>query len=136
KADEKQGLGVPLPAGTIRVFTPDSQGLAQFVGESSIDHTPKDEMVKLRIGVAPDIRLERKLVARSRLGRLSKDTVLYQLRNAKPVPVVVDVVERAAKLDHATIPATQPDARTTLFTVEVPAGGEVTWRAEYTEGWR
>lgn len=134
KAD--QGLGVPMPAGMIRVFTHDSQGQPQFVGQTAIDHTPKDETVKLRIGPASEIRLYRKLMDRTReLGR-SKDTVTYQLRNAKPVPVAVDVVERAGKLDHATIPATHPDAATTMFTVEVPAGGEVTWRAEYTEDWR
>lgn len=135
-AKKDQGLGVPMPAGTIRVFAPDSQGTAQFVGQADIDHTPKDETVKLRIGVAPEVRLVRKLVDRSQLGRLRKDTVSYQLRNAKPVPVEVDVMERAAKLDHASIPATHPDARTTRFTVRVPAGGEVVWRAEYTEGWQ
>ena len=135
-AKREQGLGVPMPAGTIRVFAPDSQGIAQFVGQANIDHTPKDETVKLRIGIAPEVRLVRKLVDRIALGRLRKDTVTYQLRNAKPVPVEVDVMERAAKLDHASIPATHPDARTTRFTVQVPAGGEVVWRAEYTEGWQ
>jgi hypothetical protein len=135
-AKKEQGLGVPLPAGNFRVFAHDSQGNAQFVGQASIDHTPKDETVKLHIGAATEIRLVRKLIDRRRLGGLTKDTVTYQLRNAKPVAVRVDVVERAAKLDHATVPATHPDARTTSFTVDVPAGGEVTWRAEYTEGWR
>ncbi len=136
EADEQQGLGVPLPAGTVRVFAPDRRGVAQFIGQDGLEHTPKDETVKLRIGAAPEIRLVRKLVDRQRLGRLTKDVVSYRLRNAKPTPAQVDVVERAAKLDHATVPATHPDARTTLFTVEVPAGGEMTWRAEYTEGWR
>ncbi len=133
---EKQGLGVPLPSGTVRVFASGRQGQAQLVGQSTIGHTPKDETVKLRIGNAPEIRLTRKLTdRRSRLGR-AKDTVSYTLRNAKPKPVVVEVRERMGKLDRATIPTTHPDARTTLFVVEVPAGGEVVWRAEYTEVWR
>ena len=133
---EDQGLGVPMPAGTIRVFARDRQGVPQFVGQSSIGHTPRDETIKIRLGPASDIRLVRKLMDRSSLGRLRKDTVSYQVRNAKPYPVQVDVTERSAKLDHATLPATHPDARTTVFTVSVPAGGETTWRAEYTEGWR
>jgi len=134
-AKEDQGLGVPMPAGTVRVFAQDSRGQGQLVGEAPIDHTPRDETVKLRIGAASDIRLVRKLVDRKRLGRLSKDMVSYQLRNAKSEEVEVEVIERAGKLDHATAPATHPDARTTLFTVRVPAGGAVSWQAEYTEGW-
>lgn len=134
KAD--QGLGVPMPAGNFRVFARDRRGQAQFVGQSPIGHTPRDETVKLRVGAASDLRLERRLMAKQRLGGLTKDTVSYRLRNAKPVAVEVEVVERAAKMDHATIPATHPDARTTLFTVKVPAGEEVVWQAEYTEGWQ
>jgi hypothetical protein len=134
KAD--QGLGVPMPAGNFRVFARDRRGQGQFIGQSPIGHTPRDETVKLRIGAASDLRLERRLMAKQRFGRLTKDTVSYRLRNAKPVAVEVEVVEQAAKLDHATIGATHPDARTTLFTVKVPAGEEVVWQAEYTEGWQ
>jgi hypothetical protein len=134
-AKEDQGLGVPMPAGMVRVFSQDSRGQGQLVGEASIDHTPRDETVKLRIGAAADVRLVRKLVDRSRLGRLNKDMVSYQLRNAKSEEVEVEVIERAGKLDHATVPATHPDAKTTLFTVRVPANGAVSWQAEYTEGW-
>jgi hypothetical protein len=133
---EEQGLGVPMPSGTIRVFARDRQGVPQLVGQSSIEHTPRDETIKIRLGPASDIRLVRKLMDRSSLGRLHKDTVSYRVRNAKPYPVQVDVTERSAKLDHATLPATHPDARTTVFTVSVPAEGEITWRAEYTEGWQ
>lgn len=134
-AKEDQGLGVPMPAGTVRVFAQDSRGQGQLVGQASIDHTPRDETVKLRLGAAADVRLVRKLVDRSRLGRLNKDMVSYQLRNAKAEEVEVEVIERAGKLDHATVPATHPDAKTTLFTVRVPANGAVSWQAEYTEGW-
>ncbi len=43
KNDEKSSLGMPLPAGTVRVYQADSKGGIQFVGEDRIDHTPKDE---------------------------------------------------------------------------------------------
>ena len=52
KNEEKGGLGMPLPAGTVRVYQADSKGGVQFVGEDQIDHTPKDETVKIHVGNA------------------------------------------------------------------------------------
>ena len=60
KNEEKAGLGMPLPAGTIRVYQQDSRGGSLFAGEDHIDHTPKDEEISLHIGNAFDIVAERK----------------------------------------------------------------------------
>ena len=60
KNDEKAGLGMPMPAGTVRVYQADSKGGVQFVGEDRIDHTPKDETLNLKIGNAFDVVCERK----------------------------------------------------------------------------
>ena len=60
KNEEKAGLGMPLPAGTIRVYQQDSRGGSLFAGEDHIDHTPKDEEIGLHIGNAFDIVAERK----------------------------------------------------------------------------
>src|ERR1700719_2486091 len=60
KNDEKSGLGMPLPAGTVRVYQADSRGGIQFVGEDRIDHTPKDETLKIHVGNASDVVCERK----------------------------------------------------------------------------
>ena len=67
KNEEKSGLGMPLPSGTIRVYQADSRGGSLFVGEDHIDHTPKDEAISLHIGNAFDIVAERKQTDYKRL---------------------------------------------------------------------
>src|SRR5271168_723615 len=60
KNDEKAGLGIPIPAGNVRVYQKDSKGGILFVGEDRIDHTPKDENISVHIGNAFDVVSERK----------------------------------------------------------------------------
>src|SRR5207249_5215346 len=60
KNAEASSLGMPLPAGTVRVYQGDSKGRVQFIGEDHIEHTPKDENVDLHIGNAFDVVEERK----------------------------------------------------------------------------
>ena len=62
KNEEKGGLGMPMPAGTVRVYQSDSNGGVHFVGEDRIPHTPKDEMLHLKIGNAFDVVCERSQV--------------------------------------------------------------------------
>ena len=62
KNEEKTGLGMPMPAGTVRVYQADSKGGVQFVGEDRINHTPKDETLNLKIGNAFDVVAERNQV--------------------------------------------------------------------------
>ncbi|MBI5537622.1 MAG: hypothetical protein HY898_33170 [Deltaproteobacteria bacterium] len=131
---ESEGLGVPMPQGTVRVFAPDSQARGQLVGQQSIAHTPRDETVKLRVGPAPEVRLTRVLMDRSRMPGRRDDRVQYRLRNSKTVEVSVEVRERDGALLRSSIPATHPDAATTSYEVRVPAGGEVRWDADYREG--
>jgi hypothetical protein len=58
--EEKAGLGLPMPAGVLRVYQQDSKGGVQFVGEDRIMHTPKDETLNIKIGNAFDVVCERK----------------------------------------------------------------------------
>ena len=60
KNEQTSGLGMPMPAGIVRVYQADSKGGLQFVGEDRIDHTPKDETINLKIGNAFDVVCERK----------------------------------------------------------------------------
>ncbi|MCB1194545.1 DUF4139 domain-containing protein [bacterium] len=57
---KENSLGIPLPKGVIRTYKADSRGCIQFTGENTINHTPKDETVSLKIGDAFDIKAERK----------------------------------------------------------------------------
>jgi hypothetical protein len=94
KNDEKMGLGMPMPAGTVRVYQADAKGAIQFAGEDRIDHTPKDETVKLKIGNAFDVVCERNQIDFRKIA-----TNIYEfeyeitLRNHKAAPIVVEVNE-------------------------------------------
>jgi hypothetical protein len=94
KNEEKGGLGMPLPAGTVRVYQADSRGGSLFVGEDRIDHTPKDETIRLHIGNAFDIVAERKQTDFRRLSdRVFEFEYEITLRNHKDAPITVEVNE-------------------------------------------
>jgi hypothetical protein len=94
KNEEKAGLGMPLPSGTIRVYQADSRGGSLFVGEDHIDHTPKDEEISLHIGNAFDIVAERKQTDYKKLSdRLYEFEYEITLRNHKDAPITVEVNE-------------------------------------------
>ncbi|MGV6857764.1 MAG: DUF4139 domain-containing protein [bacterium] len=94
------GLGVPLPKGVVRVYKRDSRGNAQFVGEDSIDHTPKDETIKLKLGHAFDVTAERKQTAFSsqptsgQYRTQTQSSFEILLKNRKDEAATVTVVER------------------------------------------
>src|SRR3989441_1285349 len=94
KNEEKSGLGIPLPAGNVRVYQKDSKGGILFAGEDHIDHTPKDEFVNIHIGNAFDVVAEHKQTDYKRI-----DTHTWEmefeitLRNHKDAPVTVQVNE-------------------------------------------
>ncbi|HEV3215033.1 MAG TPA: DUF4139 domain-containing protein [Vicinamibacterales bacterium] len=94
KNEEKAGLGMPMPAGNVRVYQSDSTGGVQFVGEDRIDHTPKDEAINLKIGNAFDVVCERKQTDFEKIAGSTYE-VEYEitLRNHKALPVTVEVNE-------------------------------------------
>ncbi|HWF14463.1 MAG TPA: hypothetical protein VG272_12045, partial [Candidatus Acidoferrales bacterium] len=92
--EEKSGLGMPLPSGTIRVYQQDSHGGSLFAGEDHIDHTPKDEEISLLIGDAFDIVAERKQTDYKKVAdRLYEFEYEITLRNHKDGPITVEVNE-------------------------------------------
>ena len=91
---KKNNLGIPLPKGTIRVYKEDKDGSLQFVGEDRIDHTPKDEKFKIKIGEAFDVVGERVQTDYKRLGRnLFEVAFEVSLRNHKNEDIKVFVEE-------------------------------------------
>ena len=91
------GLGIPLPKGIVRVYKKDTQGNAQFVGEDQIDHTPRNETVRLKLGDAFDVTADRRQTDFKRLAEESRDVVIFEtayrlvLKNAKREAVTVVV---------------------------------------------
>ena len=92
--DAKSSLGMPMPAGTVRVYQADSHGGVQFVGEDRIRHTPKDETVNLKIGNAFDVVCERK---QTDFQQISSNVFEFEyeitLRNHKANAITVEVNE-------------------------------------------
>jgi hypothetical protein len=94
KNEEKAGLGIPLPAGNVRVYQKDSRGGVLFIGEDRIDHTPKDERVTVHIGNAFDVISERKQTDYKRIDNHTWEMEFeITLRNHKDSPIVVEVNE-------------------------------------------
>ena len=126
------GLGVPLPAGTVRTYKRDSEGALQFTGEDKIGHTPRDEKVKLHVGSAFDIVAERKQTNFRRIDRRQFETeVQVELRNRKDVAITVSVEETLPgewNVLETSHEYEKTDARTATFDVPVPAGQVVALR--------
>ncbi|MEW6096626.1 MAG: DUF4139 domain-containing protein [bacterium] len=91
---EKNGLGIPLPKGKFRVYKADKENSLQFIGEDEIDHTPKDEEVRIYIGDAFDVVGERKTVEHRRITpQIREDIYEIEIRNHKEEDIEVLVVE-------------------------------------------
>lgn len=94
KNEEKGGLGMPMPAGVLRVYQQDSRGGVQFVGEDRINHTPKHETLNVKIGNAFDVVCERKQTDYEKIGvNVYEFEYEITLRNHKAIPIAVDVNE-------------------------------------------
>jgi hypothetical protein len=129
KNEEKSGLGMPMPAGTVRVYQADSNGGVQFVGEDRIMHTPKDETLNLKIGNAFDVVCERNQVDFEKIGtNVWEIEYAITLRNRKTTPITVEVNEPIGamtwRMVHATHKWTKTAAFAAQFTVPVEAGAE------------
>jgi hypothetical protein len=128
KNAKESGLGMPLPKGIVRVYKRDRSGAQQFVGEDRIDHTPKDETVKLHVGDAFDVVADRtqtdyKVVS----PRESEAAFAISIRNHKEEDVVVTVREPVGgdwKILSSSIPGKKLDAGTIEFEVPVAKGKE------------
>ena len=142
KNDAQHGLGMPLPAGRVRVSKVDTaDGALEFIGEDAIDHTPKDEKVRVRLGSAFDVVGDRRQVdfAIDTRARWLEEEVEISLRNHKAQPVEVIVKESLPRWSNWTIVSKthefqREDARTIDFTATVPKDGESTlrYRVRYT----
>ncbi|HEV7609658.1 MAG TPA: hypothetical protein VGO61_20150 [Steroidobacteraceae bacterium] len=140
--DKQYGLGVPLPAGRLRVSQLDkADGSLEFIGEDKIDHTPKDEQVRIKLGSAFDVVGERRQVSFSvdTTAKTMEEEIEVKLRNHKTLPVDVVVKENLYRWSNWTIltkthPFVKQDARTISFPVKVAKDGEtvVRYRVRYT----
>jgi hypothetical protein len=127
KNEAKGGLGMPMPAGTVRVYQEDAKGSVQFVGEDHIDHTPKDETLDLKIGTAFDVVAERNQVDFERISdRVYEVAYEITLRNHKATPITIEVNEPIGgtwRMLSSTFEPTKTAAWAAQFNVPVAADG-------------
>ena len=129
-ANKGGDLGVPLPGGIVRLYKNDAGGTSQFLGSDRIDHTPRNEDVRLHLGDSFDVTANKKQLSFQSLGNCAFASD-YQivLSNAKAEPADVLVVEpipgdwqiTAENVRHA-----KTSSSTATWTVRVPADGKAT----------
>jgi len=127
---EEAGLGIALPKGRVRVYKADTDGSTQFVGEDSIDHTPKDETIDLLLGNAFDVVGERVQTDFTVLGpNTIEESFTITLRNHKSEDITVRVVEHLYRwhdweIIEESAEHTDVDAFTIEWKVSVPQDDE------------
>lgn len=132
-------LGIPLPAGQMRIYEDDSHGLAQFVGGDNIPHTPKNDTVRLHLGEAFDIVAHRRQTNyRSLSDCSSQSSYEIDLTNGKDETQDVTVLEPMPSIDWKIVaesgPHTKPTSQLARWLVHLPADGKaaLTYTAEVT----
>jgi hypothetical protein len=141
KNSENNHLGIPLPKGKLRFYRRDTDGHLEFVGENTIDHTPKDEVIRVYTGNAFDVTGERKRTNyRVDSNQRSMDEwFAIRVRNHKKEPVEVRVVEHLYrwsdwKVSDMSANFEKKDAQTIEFPVTIAPNGErvVTYTVHYS----
>ena len=127
---QANGLGMPLPAGIVRVYKRDTDGSSQFIGEDRLNHTPKDETFFLTMGKAFDIVAERRQTDFRIAGRCTYEMAYeIKLRNHKDDRVTIRVIEPLGgewTILHRSHEYRKLDAFTVVFPVTVGPDGEET----------
>jgi len=124
-------LGMPMPKGKVRVYKADGNS-QEFIGEDLLDHTPKDETVKLKIGEAFDIRVEDKMVENRRITeKVYEQEYEVLFKNRKNEDVTIDVERFLGtnwEILSSSIKHEKKDASTITFKVPVKKNSETTLR--------
>jgi hypothetical protein len=126
-------LGIPIPAGRLRLYRRDSNGAVQFVGESMIPHTPAEQMVHFTTGHAFDVTAKQRQTEFhvNDKARTMDESFEVKLANQKAQPVTLHVVEHMNRAQNWQVTAkshdfTKRDSATIDFPVQIAAKGEAT----------
>jgi hypothetical protein len=126
---QENNLGIPLPKGTVRVYKHDKEGSLQFVGEDLIDHTPKDEKIRIKLGDAFDVVGSRKQTDWKKIAYDTYEASFeISLRNHKKEDVIVNVIEPIPgdwKILTSSHDYEKTEAFTAEFKIPVPKDKEI-----------
>ena len=127
---KENNLGLPMPKGKVRVYKKDLDGALQFVGEDLIDHTPRDEKVRVYLGDAFDVVADRKQTSQVQVSdRVQRSSYSIEFRNHKETAITVTAIEHSYgdwKVTTSSQPFEKKDSHTFEFAVKVPANGSAT----------
>jgi hypothetical protein len=141
KNSKENSLGMPLPKGRLRFYSQDDDGSLQFTGENQIDHTPKDETVRVYVGNSFDLVGERRRMAykADSANDWLDETFEIKVRNRKKEPVEIRVVEHLTRFDNWEVKEKSADFRkldshTIEFPITLKPDEEkiVTYRVHYS----
>jgi len=139
KNTKEAGLGQPLPAGIVRLYQKDRESL-EFVGEDRIDHTPRNEEVKLVIGKAFDVTAERRIIDKKKISKRSeRQRIEIELKNNKKEDIKIRVEEFLYypnwEISDNNFSYTKKDAQRIEFWVPVKADGKTIIQYTVTYSW-
>ncbi|MCB1553910.1 MAG: DUF4139 domain-containing protein [Xanthomonadales bacterium] len=142
KNRKEAGLGIPLPAGRVRVNQAAQDGSLEFIGEDLIQHTPRNEELRIKLGNAFDIAGERKQTdfKISTSEKWIEESFEINVRNRKQERATVRVREYLYRwsqwslLRHSHTPEKR-DAQTVDFVLDLPADGESTVKYTVRYSW-
>jgi hypothetical protein len=141
KNSAENHLGMPLPKGRVRFYRRDDDGQLEFTGENEIDHTPKDELIRIYTGNAFDLTGERRRVdyKLNQQARWVDESFEIKVRNHKSTPVEVRIVEHLYRWSNWDVakssdPFKKVDSQTAAFTIQIPPDGEkiLTYQVHYS----
>ncbi len=139
KNSEDNGMGLPLPKGVVRVYKKDSEGKLQFIGEDSIDHTPKDEEIRLYLGNAFDLVGEKKQTKYTRISdRVSETSYEVELRNHKDEDVYINVLDHPYgdwEITSTSDPYDKKSTSNVQWTLKVPKDDSKTLTYTIRSSW-
>ncbi|MGQ9665887.1 MAG: DUF4139 domain-containing protein [Anaerolineae bacterium] len=138
---EDAGLGLPLPAGRVRIYKADVDGTRQLIGEDTIAHTPKDETLRLYVGDAFDLIGERRQTDFTQVSKeVVEESFSITLRNHKDEGVTVDVLEHLYRsqdweITEESAKHEKVSADMVKWVVEIPKDGEetITYTVRYRQ---
>lgn len=123
-------LGIPLPAGIVRLYKRDSRGLSQFLGSDTIDHTPKNESVRLHLGDSFDVTARKLQTDYHESSTCSSDSsykiILSNAKNIAQNVLVVEPIPGDWRIVQESLAHTKSSASTASWSVRVPADGRAT----------
>jgi len=131
-------LGIPLPAGVVRLYKSDSRGLSQFLGSDQITHTPKNETVRLNLGNSFDVTARKRQTSFDERYCSADSAYEIVVSNAKAIPedvLVVEFIPGSWQILAESSPHVKSSAFTATWTVHVPADSHSTLTYSARTSW-